>query len=82
MRLSANAKRSSPLILRVRPVTPLPMSDKMSFIDEKGSAEMIQEHTAVADFVAMALCVTMGRGFSECFRKDIAVAVPDCIAIG
>jgi len=49
---------------------------------KKGSAGMIQEHTTVADFVAVALCVTMGRGFSECFRKDIAVAVPDCIAIG
>lgn len=36
----------------------------------------------MADFIAEALCATMGRGFSECFRKDIAVAVPDCIAIG
>ncbi len=43
---------------------------------------MIQEHTAVADLVAVALCVTMGRGFSECFRKYIAMAVLDCIAIG
>lgn len=36
----------------------------------------------MADFIAEALCATMGRGFSECFRKDIAVAVPDYIAIG
>ena len=49
---------------------------------KKGSAGIIQEHTAVADFVAVALCVTTGRGFSEYFRKVIAVAVPDCIAIG
>lgn len=43
---------------------------------------MIQEHTAVADFIAVALYVIMRRGFSGCFRKDIVVAVPDCIAIG
>lgn len=43
---------------------------------------MIQEHTAVADFIAEALCVTMGRGFGGCSRKDIAVAVPDCIVTG
>lgn len=43
---------------------------------------MIQEHTAVADYVAVALCVKWGRGFSGGFRKDMAVAVPDCIAIG
>ncbi len=49
---------------------------------KKGSAGMIQEHTAVADFIAVALCVTMGRVFGDCSRKDIAVAVPDCIATG
>lgn len=43
---------------------------------------MIQEHAAVADFIAVALCVIMGRGFSECFRKDIAVAVPTPEVIG
>ncbi len=43
---------------------------------------MIQERTAVADFVAVALCATMGRGFCDCSRKDMAVAVPDCIATG
>jgi hypothetical protein len=48
----------------------------------KGSAGVIQERTAVADFIAVALCVIMRRGFSGCFRKDMAVAVPDCIAIG
>lgn len=49
---------------------------------KKGSAGMIQEHTAVADFIAVALCVTMGRVFGDCSRKDIAVAVPDCISTG
>ena len=43
---------------------------------------MIQEHTAMADLGAVALCVTMGRGFNKCFRKNIALAVLDCIAIG
>lgn len=43
---------------------------------------MIQERAAVADFIAVALCVAMGRGFCDCSRKDMAVAAPDCIAIG
>lgn len=48
----------------------------------KGSAGVIQERTAVADFIAVALCATMGREFCDCSRKDMAVAVPDCIATG
>lgn len=72
MRLSANDTRSSPLILRVRPVTPLPIKERISFIRVR-FRRVIEEHTAVEDFVAVALCAIMRRVFSGCFRKDIAV---------